>query len=221
MSTILDRIALKRQRLKPIMAALRADQPVIIPTDVVRQLHDVVAYPPWVFSGYCAPDDFRYMVETAIAGLSDPDPRHAPFIKNCLPISAESDPIIHANRIAHLVAAHCFGPVTLDTSVFGHHPFIDGNHRLYAAIITGQNTVALVHNGVRLVALDMIQVAYAAYDAHAASATYDAPAASATYDAPAADNGPSHLTDEPRPLRDALESSPVHPISKRSAKSRM
>ena len=106
---------------------------VSIPVSVLRNIWDVVENPPWN-------DSFKPVTEVDVHDAvrrKDWSSRHMCPLEH----NQETMKLDHVRRIAWMVIHPPQDPVLIDTSLA--NPITDGYHRLYAAIIRGDEMISV------------------------------------------------------------------------------
>lgn len=122
--------------------------PVVIPIAAILQIVDPVRSPPWYeVQTRFTPAGFKDLVDSTIAGT---DRRAAPWDRDDDGqrrswVPAER----HAARIAWLIEHDWTDPIVLNAWSYEafEHPLMDGNHRLYAAILRGDQEISVDYDG--------------------------------------------------------------------------
>jgi hypothetical protein len=96
----------------------------------LREIADPIASPPWGSQS-------AGLTEAMVRGAMEHDETVEKPVNN----RWDTNPETHAGRIAHLARKGWSDEITLELGEGGRWPVTDGNHRYYAAIIRGDETI--------------------------------------------------------------------------------
>ena len=125
---------------RSIVENISAGREIIFPIGIAASIANPVVNPPWIISNL---DNLDSTVSSRLLEKVFCAIRKGNF--NELPSHSVVESIsYHAKRIAFLTRKDSwYDPVVVDSDAHlsNDHPFIDGNHRLYAAIIRGDKNI--------------------------------------------------------------------------------
>ena len=110
---------------------------ICIPVSVLRNIWDVVKYPPWG-------EPFKPVIEEDVRNAvlqKSWTSRHMRPLNN----NEETREFDHVRRIAWMVMHPPEDPILIETDEI--YPIVDGYHRLYAAIIRGDEMINVSISG--------------------------------------------------------------------------
>lgn len=129
-------------------SAETAIRPWTVPVAALREIADPTATWPWVAIPGGVTDFATIMALKPLPRPLTEDENHG----------FDSTP--HLRRIAHLVAVGWDDPIDLDVGLMGNHdwwPVVDGNHRLFAAIVRGDEFIQVEVSGDQDLAVELLR----------------------------------------------------------------
>lgn len=154
----------RNQIFQTIEDRIRTGGTFHIPLNVAKVISNPVLRPPWGGAANISARAMRNLVKKCVESrdyLIEPWQETEEFGRGSFSV----DPIVHARRIAWFMRCYWTDEITYDFGVPSHgryptYPVLDGNHRLYAAIMRNDEVIYAGYDGSVEAGIEMIRCAF-------------------------------------------------------------